>query len=153
MKKIIFCILLAVTTTLSFAQEGERGKRQNREFDPEQVALERTNRLNAVLELDSTQYQAIFIINYADAVTMQDSMKVRRERFEKMRQEGKKPERVRPSEEQMKTMTALQKQREQVRNERMKEILSPEQYEKYLKYCDGQRKNMRRVRGGRAHRK
>jgi hypothetical protein len=54
--------------------------------------------------------------------------------MEKMRAEGKKPERVQPSQEQVKAMMELQKQREEVRNEQMKTILTPEQYEMYLKY-------------------
>ena len=87
-------------------------------------------------------------MNYADAVTMQDSINARRARAEKMRAEGKKPERTRPTEEQMKAMMELQKQREEVRNEQMKQILTPEQYEKYLKHQEEQRKNMRRGWGG-----
>ncbi|MBQ5887943.1 MAG: hypothetical protein IIW77_01545, partial [Bacteroidaceae bacterium] len=87
----------------------------------------------------------------ADALTMQDSMKVRRERMEKMRAEGKKPERVQPSEEQMKAMMELRKQREEVRNEQMKQILPPDQYERYLKMQEEQRDRMREMRGKRGH--
>ena len=131
--------------TMTFAQQ--RRQHQPREFNPEEMAQRQTMRLHEALQLDSIQLQAVFLINYADALTMQDSMKVRRERMEKMRAEGKKPERVRPSEEQMKAMAELQKQREEVRNEQMKQILTPEQYEKYLKHNEEQRKNMRRGRG------
>ena len=60
-----------------------------------------------------------------------------------MRAEGKKPERGQPSEEQMKAMMELQKQREQ--------ILTPEQYEKYLKMQEEQRERMRQMRGRRGH--
>jgi hypothetical protein len=66
-----------------------------------------------------------------------------------MRAEGKKPERVQPSEEQMKAMMELQKQREQVRNEQMKQILNAEQYEKFLKMQEEQRDRMRQGFGGR----
>ena len=68
--------------------------------------------------------------------------------MEKMRAEGKKPERVQPSEEQMKAMMELQKQREEVRNEQMKQILNAEQYEKYLKMQEEQRNRMRQGFGG-----
>ena len=78
-------------------------------------------------------------------------MKVRRERMEKMRAEGKKPERVQPSEEQMKAMMELRKQREEVRNEQMKQILTPDQYERYLKMQEEQRERMREMRGKRGH--
>lgn len=144
MKKVLFLIVAAMMATFSFAQEGRGQQRQRREFNPEETAQRQTEQLHRALQLDSIQYQAILLMNYADAVTMQDSINARRERAEKMRAEGKKPERTRPTEEQMKAMMELQKQREEVRNEQMKQILTPEQYEKYLKQQEEQRKNMRR---------
>ena len=147
MKKILLCVVALMLATMTFAQQ--RRQHQPREFNPEEMAQRQTMRLHEALQLDSIQLQAVFLINYADALTMQDSMKVRRERMEKMRAEGKKPERVRPSEEQMKAMAELQKQREEVRNEQMKQILTPEQYEKYLKYQEEQRNRMRQGFGGR----
>ena len=144
MKKVLFLIVAAMMATFSFAQEGRGQQRQRREFNPEEMAQRQTEQLHSALQLDSVQYQAILLMNYADAVTMQDSINARRERAEKMRAEGKKPERTRPTEEQMKAMMELQKQREEVRNEQMKQILTPEQYEKYLKQQEEQRKNMRR---------
>jgi hypothetical protein len=115
------------------------------------MAQRQTQRLHQALQLDSIQLQAVFLINYADALTMQDSMKARRERMEKMRAEGKKPERVQPSEEQIKAMKELQTQREQVRNEQMQQILTPEQYDKYLQMQEEQRERMRQMRGKRGH--
>ena len=147
MKKILLCVVALMLAIMTFAQQ--RRQHQPREFNPEEMAQRQTMALHQALQLDSIQLQAVFLINYADALTMQDSMKVRRERMEKMRAEGKKPERVRPSEEQMKAMAELQKQREEVRNEQMKQILTPEQYEKYLKYQEEQRSRMREMRGKR----
>ena len=144
MKKVLFLIVAAMMATFSFAQEGRGQQRQRMEFNPEEMAQRQTEQLHRALQLDSIQYQAILLMNYADAVTMQDSINARRARAEKMRAEGKKPERTRPTEEQMKAMMELQKQREEVRNEQMKQILTPEQYEKYLKHQEEQRKNMRR---------
>ena len=69
--------------------------------------------------------------------------------YQKMRAEGKKPERVQPSEEQIKAMKELQTQREQVRNEQMQQILTPEQYDKYLQMQEEQRERMRQGFGGR----
>ncbi len=147
MKKILLCLVAVLTATVSFAQH-ERGTRERqREFNPEEVAQRRTLQLHRVVLLDSTQYQAVLLMNYADALTMQDSIKARRERMEKMRAEGKRPERTRPDEEQIKAMMELQKERESVRNEQMKQILTPEQYEKYLKYNEEQRNRMREARG------
>ena len=148
MKKILLCIVAAMFATISFAQHPGAPQRQQREFNPEEMAQRQTQRLNQALQLDSIQLQAVFLINYADALTMQDSMNARRARMEKMRAEGKKPERVQPSEEQMKAMMEMQKQREEVRNEQMKQILSPEQYAKYQKMQEEQRNRMRQGWGG-----
>ena len=148
MKKILFYIVAVMFATVTFAQQQQR-QHQPRQFNPEEMAQRQTMRLHEALQLDSIQLQAVFLINYADALTMQDSMNVRRERMEKMRAEGKKPERVQPSEEQMKAMMELQKQREQVRNEQMKQILNAEQYEKYLKMQEEQRNRMRQGFGAR----
>lgn len=128
---------------MSQAQERFGERRNHREFNPEEMAQRQTASLNEALQLDSLQLQAVFIMNYADALTMQDSIKARNERYEKMRAEGKKPER--PSQEQIDAMREVQKQREQVRDEQMKGILTPEQYEKYLKYKEEERN--RRGRG------
>lgn len=149
MKKILLCIVAAMFATMSFAQHQGAPQRQQREFNPEEMAQRQTMRLHEALQLDSVQLQAVFLINYADALTMQDSMNARRARMEKMRAEGKRPERVQPSEEQMKAMMELQKQREEVRNEQMKQILNAEQYEKYLKMQEEQRNRMRQGFGGR----
>ena len=148
MKKILLCIVATMFATMTYAQHPGAPQRQQREFNPEEMAQRQTLRLNEALQLDSIQLQAVFLINYADALTMQDSMNARRARMEKMRAEGKKPERVQPSEEQMKAMMEMQKQREEVRNEQMKQILSPEQYAKYQKMQEEQRNRMRQGFGG-----
>ena len=158
MKKITLCLVAAMFATISMAQDFRRGQErtafnQRMEFNPENMAAWQTKQLQEALQLDSMQYQVIFIMNYADAVTMQDSMKARRERAEKMRAEGKRPER--PTDEQMKARMEIQKEREQIRNEQMKQILTTEQYEKYLKYIEEQKSRMRRGPGnheGRPHR-
>ena len=46
--------------------------------------------LHRILQLDSIQLQAVFLMNYADALTMQDSINARHARMEKMRAEGKR---------------------------------------------------------------
>ena len=142
MKRVLFCIVAVMFATMTFAQQ--QRQHQPRQFNPEEMAQRQTMRLHEALQLDSIQLQAVFLINYADALTMQDSISARRERAEKMRTEGKRAERVQPSEEQIKAMVELQNQREQVRNEQMKQILTPEQYEKYLKMQEQQREKMRK---------
>ena len=149
MKRILFSIVATMFVSMTFAQHPDAPQRQRREFSPEEIAQRQTMVLHEALQLDSIQLQAVFLISYADALTMQDSINARHERMEKMRAEGKQPERVRPSDEQMQAMMELQKQREQVRNEQMKTILTPEQYEKYLKMQEEQRERMRQGRQGR----
>ena len=135
MKRILFCIVATMFVSMTFAQYPGGPQQQRREFSPEEIAQRQTMVLHEALQLDSIQLQAVFLISYADALTMQDSINARHERMEKMRAEGKKPERMAPpSQEQMQAMMEMQKQREQVRNEQMKTILTPEQYEKYLQY-------------------
>lgn len=151
MKRILFTVVALLLVVGVYAQEGRRPQREPRKFNPEAMAQMQTERLNSVLQLDSVQFQMVFLMNYADALTMQDSMAARRERMEKMRAEGKTPQRpTPPTEEQMKVMEQLRKEREQVRNERMQQLLTPEQYEKYLKYQQEQSSRMRRGsdRGG-----
>ena len=143
MKKLLFFIAAAMLMTTMNAQEHRGMRPQQRDFNPEDFAAMQTNRMHQVVNLDSTQYQAIFLMNYADALTMQDSIKARRERGEKMRANGERPQRTQPSEEQMKARRELERQRREIRNEQLKLILTPEQFEKYLKHEEEQRERMR----------
>lgn len=138
MKKILFIAFAVTLSTASFSQHSNRPQRPQREFNPEELAQRQTNRLHHALKLDSTQYQAVLLMNYADAVTIQDSMKARRERAEKMRANGEQPKR--PSKEEMNARMEIEKKRYEARNEQMKMILTPEQYEKYIKLQDEHRK-------------
>ena len=152
MKKITLCLIVTMFAALSTAQDSRNEQdrvafNQRMNFNPENMAAWQTGQLQQALQLDSMQYQIIYLMNYADAVTMQDSMKARRERVAKMRAEGKRPER--PTEEQMKARMEIEKAREQIRNEKMKQILTAEQYEKYLKYTKEQKERMRHRSQGR----
>lgn len=152
MRKFLLFFATMMTVTLS-AQEGR--VRAQRNFDPEMVATMQTQQLAEAVGLDSLQYQLVYIMNYSDAVAMQDSIKARRARAEEARKSGQKVERQRPTEEQMKARREIMEQRKAVRNAQMKEILSAEQYEKYLKYAAEQEKKGRQRwqgRGGRGGR-
>ena len=149
MKKILLCLVAIIIATSVSAQGENNRQRIRREFNPEETALRQTNALNEALQLDSTQYQYVFIMNYADALTMQDSINARRERMEKMKAEGKKIERSRPTDEEMKAQMEIYREREKIRDEQLKAILTPEQYEKYLKYKEEQSNRMRQRQGGR----
>lgn len=112
-------------------------------MNPEAMALAQTKNLQEVLQLDSVQYQAVFLMNYSDAMAMQDSMKARRERAAR---DGK---RVPPTDEERKARAEVMKKRMEIRNEQMKQILTEEQYNKYLEYQKKSMRNGRRPRGGR----
>lgn len=155
MKRILFFVVAIMFATMTFAQYHGIPQRQRREFNPEEMAQRRTVALNDALQLDSMQLQAVFLMNYADALTMQDSIKARHKRMEEARARGEHPKRVKPSQEQMQAMAELQQQREQVRDEQMQQILTPEQYEKYLQFKEEQRTKMREMsgkRGGKGNR-
>lgn len=146
MKKLLFIIALFVSIAATAQQ---RGNGQRREFNPEEMALQQTQQLHKIVELDSLQFQAVFIINYSDNLAMQDSMKVWRERREQNREQMKNlTEEERK--QQFEAQRAVQEQRRQVRNEQMKAILTPEQYKKYEEYISEMAKRRRAPRGERA---
>lgn len=114
-----------------------------REISTEEMAKQQTDDLNRIVALDSTQYQLVYIMNYADISAFRDSMKVRKERFEKNREIGKRIERTPRSKEDFEVRRKIAEQRRLKRNEAMKEILTPEQYTKYIEYEENRQKNMR----------
>lgn len=133
--------MVAVT---AFSQERQRdGKARRQQMNPEAMALAQTRNLQQILQLDSVQYQAVFLMNYSDAMAMQDSMKARKARADR---DGK---RVPPTDEERKARAEVMKKRMEIRNEQMKQILTEEQYNKYLEYQKKSMRNGRRPRGGR----
>ena len=119
--------------------EGQQPGRQmqRRNFDPETMARMEVDAINAAVGLDSLQYQLVYILKYSDMSAMQDSMKVRGERMRKMAEKGDKvapPRDDKSWEEMRKASQEIMKKRRDAMNEQMKQILSPEQYQKYLKY-------------------
>ncbi len=142
-RKVLFFAAMVLTVFNATAQERQGQHRRQREFNPEEFATYQTYKLQQALLLDSLQYQAVFLINYADALTMQDSMEVRRKRFEEMRDKGKEIRHQQPNEEVRRARVELEKQRREIRNEQMKQILNTEQYEKYLKIQEESSKRMR----------
>lgn len=141
MKKTILLAVVAMLSFPAFSQQQQAPQSRRQEMNPEQMATIQTQRLQQELQLDSLQYQAVFLMNYSDAMAMQDSMKVRRER-------GDSGERTRPTDEERQAREAAMKKRQETRNENMKQILTEEQYNKYLEYTEKQSKN-RRPEGGR----
>ena len=145
MKKSILLIALFFLGIAVFAQDnnvrrpnnGARPARTMRKaFSPEEMAKAEADAINAAVGLDSLQYQLVYIMKYSDMVAMQDSMKVRTERAQKMREKGTTPPRFdeKQREEWMKAREDVMKKRREAMNEQMKQILSPKQYKKYLQY-------------------
>ena len=144
MKKTILLAVAMIVAVTAFSQERQRDDRARRhQMNPEAMALAQTRNLQEVLQLDSVQYQAVFLMNYSDAMAMQDSMKARRERADR---DGK---RVPPTDEERKARAEVMKKRMEIRNEQMRQILTEEQYKKYLEYQKKSMRNGRRPRGGR----
>ena len=144
MKKTILLVMAMIVAVAAFSQERQRdGQARRRQMNPETMALTQTKNLQEVLQLDSVQYQAVFLMNCSDAMAMQDSMKARRERAERSGQ------RVQPTEEERQARAEVMRKRQEIRNEQMKQILTEEQYKKYLEYQENSMRNGRRPRGGR----
>lgn len=129
MKSIIPCIIAALFATASFAQN--QHVRQRREYTPKELATWHTNIMHQHLQLDSIQYRAIYLMNYADAVATQEKIKAYKEEREKMQAEGKSIKQ--PTARQKRAYIKAKKKHERKRNRQIKRILSPEQYDKYLK--------------------
>lgn len=127
---LLFAMLLAVAAYSQNRDDKSRARR--REINPEMMAVSQTENLHKVLELDSVQYNMVMLMNYSDAMAMQENMKAR---------EGER--RMQPSEEERRARAEVMKQRRALRDEQMKKILTSEQYEKYLKYMQEVSKNGR----------
>ena len=144
MKKSLLLILLMFLGVTVYAQNNNRrqgdaqrpARTMRKAFSPEEMAKAEVDAINAAVGLDSLQYQLVYIMKYSDMVAMQDSMKARAERAPKMRERGTNPPRLDDKQraEWMKAREDVMKKRREAMNEQMKQILSPKQYKKYLKY-------------------
>ena len=145
MKKSILLIALMLLGVASYAQNNNvrradnanrRPRTMRQAFSPEKMAKAEADAINAAVGLDSLQYQLVYIMKYSDMVAMQDSMKARAERAPKMRERGTNSPRLdeKQRQEWMKAREDVMKKRREAMNEQMKQILSPKQYKKYLKY-------------------
>lgn len=145
MKKTFLLVIAMIVAVTAFSQERQRGDRARmHQINPEAMAMAQAKSLQEALQLDSVQFQAVFLMNYSDAMAMQDSMKVRRERAER------NGERVKPTDEERRARAEVMKRRQEMRNEQMKQILTEDQYKKYLEYNEKMMRSDRRggPRGG-----
>ncbi len=144
MKKTVFIIILMFLGVTAYAQNNDarrsddaprRGRTMRKAFSPEEMAKMEADAINAAVGLDSLQYQLVYILKYSDMVAMQDSMKARAARAPKKRGTDAPPRLDdKQREEWMKAREDVMKKRREAMNEQMKQILTPKQYKKYLKY-------------------
>jgi Spy/CpxP family protein refolding chaperone len=126
MKK--FGIILLSIMLVSLA--GIAQPRGQRNFDPEQMARRQTDMLKDTLELNEEQEQKVYELNLETG----QKMSALRDEIQ-----GSDPGAIR---EKMGEIRAEQ-------NEKMKDILTEEQWEKYEKYLENMRARWQQRRGGR----
>ena len=143
MKKSFFLTLLLFLGVAAYAQNDDarrpddsqrRSRTMRKAFSPEEMAKMETDAINAAVGLDSLQYQLVYILKYSDMMAMQDSIKARAARVPKKRGDNAPRFDDKQREEWMKAREDVMKKRREAMNEQMKQILSPKQYKKYLKY-------------------
>ena len=128
MKKIgMILIALLICTVYTNAQPG----RGSGSFNPEQMAKQQTARLKEILDLDQKQEKEVF------EITLETGEKMKEMRGN--RQGNGRPEGMREKIVQI---------REDA-NEKMKEILTEEQWTQYVKYMEERRQRFNRNGSGR----
>lgn len=144
MKKIVF-IAFAICMALSATAQKNVHRAPARAINPspEERAFWQTQSLNQVLQLDSVQFQAIFLMNYAD-IMAGDSISAQRK--------AGPEKRVRPTDEERKMRREAMVKRREMREQQMKQILTEEQYKKYVEQMKEMRKNARPMRQRRGER-
>lgn len=152
MRKVLLSLVALMFCCTLLAQERERPRGQ-RVIDPEQVALKRTDALNAAVGLDSVQYQVVYLMNLSDAVAMQDSINARRERMRMRGDSLRERQDFGRTREAYEAAEEAARQRQAVKDAQMREILNDEQYEKYLKFEKQQQEQRRKRWGGRGDRR
>ncbi len=147
MKKI-FIAMFAIASISAMAQEGpQRGRQNNMEdLTPEQVATLQTKKMTLALDLSKAQQEAVHKIQLENATLM----RAKREEGRKL-QEGEKPAKRTQEERFARQNERLDHQIAQ--KEKMKKILSPEQYEKWEKTMHHQRKHKGARKEGKPNRR
>ncbi len=129
MKKLILAAVLVVST-LTFAQE----KVEKREkLTPEQQTEKRVNRLKEELSLNEKQVEEVKILSKEQI----EKRNIAVAKFKERKQAGEKPNKE--------EMQAMKESREKEKSEmeaKMKSILTPEQYEKWLNIMEENKDKM-----------
>lgn len=123
MKKLLIALLAMVITAGAFAQNqgGQDRARQRREFNPEEMATRRADRIKKTCTLTDEQYKKVKEYYTAEGKAQQEQMK-------KMMEGGQQGQQM-DREAMMKEMEA----RRTAETKALKEILTEEQFVKYEK--------------------
>lgn len=169
MKHIFALLFVLLSVTAIQAQEIQntdnrqvnehRGRRHGNRpmrkmMNPEDMAKMETDAIDKAVNLDSLQYQLVFILKYSDITAIQDSMKARAERRDAMREKNmqQRNDNRKSNENWMKAREDVMKKRREAINEQMKQILTSKQYKKYLKYEKNREEQHKKAREQRLER-
>jgi Spy/CpxP family protein refolding chaperone len=145
MKEVLIAMLVMASFS-AMAQKGpHHGERHGmKDLSPEQMATLQTKKLTLALDLTKSQQEAVQQLNLENA-------KLRKEKMEKIKADRDGEERQKPSSEERFAMQNERLDHMISQKEKMKKILSPEQYEKWEKGHHQKRKHGDR-RGKHQHR-
>ncbi len=139
MKNLIVVVMLAIGFS-GVAQKGESGRDGAiKNLTPEQVATLQTKRMTLSLDLTESQQSQIQALNLENA-------KMRKSKMETFKAKKVDEERKRPTSEEIYAMQNTRLDHQIAQRNRMKEILSNEQFAKWEKM--GHRKGMHRSKKG-----
>lgn len=146
MNRTFFLAVIALLCAISaHSQSGnERVGGNVNEIPIEDLAMQQTEAMSRVLALDSAQYQLIYIMNYADISAFRDSMRIVKAKTDRNREMGKRVERRPQSRERFEQRRKIADERRQKRHDSLRQILSAEQFEKYLEFEKSERARWRK---------
>lgn len=124
MKRFLSFAIIALITLASFAQNNPRNGNRNQDMTPDQVAEMQTKRMAQNLNLTDEQQKEVYALNKEMAEKRQE----RRSDRMASRQKGE-----RPTQEEIDKMKKEQQEFQAEHQERLKKILTKEQYDTWQK--------------------
>ncbi|MEO1011073.1 MAG: hypothetical protein AAFX53_07170 [Bacteroidota bacterium] len=141
MKKTILAVCLMAMTTMMAQERGENQRRgAMRDLSPEQIATLQTKKMTLALDLTEAQQKQVHSLHLEKAKLRKAKMEERKERKEN--KEG------RPSAEERYALQMEHLDSQIAHKAEMKEILSPEQYERWEKLAMHKAKRHKQERQG-----
>lgn len=136
MKRTILLMLLLVGATSMAQERSHRGHHGNmHDLTPEQMATLQTKKMTLALDLSKGQQNQILALNL-------ENSKLRKSKIEEFKAKKKEDgERKKPTSEERFTMQNARLDHQIAQKTKMKEILSPEQMEKWEKMHHRKRKH------------